>query len=90
MGNECRSVQERSGKPVGWIYPSFQASSRHRNRAIDRPTRMASARAMRRLRSLSDWASSGLRSMKNKAAPRLAMMTRKASATRYPMKGIIG
>jgi hypothetical protein len=84
-----RHPQGRSGSPVGWIYPSFHASSRQRNKATDRPTRTASARAIRRLRSASDCAFLSLRNMKNSAAPKLAMMAKKANATRYPMKGIM-
>lgn len=78
-----------SGSPVGWIYPSFQASSRHKNKTTDKATRTVSARAMRRLRSVSEGASSPLRSMKNKAVPRLTIMAKKARATKYSMQGIM-
>lgn len=59
----------------------------HKNNNTENPTRMASARAMRV--DLSGVFSPPPRSMKKSAAARLAMMARKASATRYDMSGII-
>ncbi len=35
------------GRPLGWIQPKAQASRMKANSATDRPTRQASARAMR-------------------------------------------
>jgi len=60
----------------------------HRNSSTDRPTRMASARAMRLDLSGAEapWPP---RSMKKRAAAKLLRMARKASATRYGMGRII-
>ena len=78
--------QRPGGMPVGWIQPSIQATITQTNSKMEKPTRIASARAMRL-----DWAVSvcpGL-TMKYKAAAKLPKMTMKASTTRYDMGWII-
>jgi len=72
--------------PVGWIHPSFQATSTQTNSKMENPTRIASARAMRLDLTVSDCPP---RNMKNKAKARLPKMTTKAKATRYDMGWII-
>ncbi len=77
-----------TGKPVGWMYPSFHASSRHRNKTPDSTIRHVSARAMFLLRSASCSASL-LRSIKNPAAARLTRMAKKKRAMAYVMPPIM-
>lgn len=76
------------GKPVGWMYPSFHASSRHRNKTTDSTIRHVSARAMFLLRAASCSASL-LRSIKNPAAARLTRMAKKKRAMAYVMPPIM-
>ncbi len=79
--------QRAMGKPVGCIHPSCPASKIQINSTMDTATRSASAQAMR----LDLVTGEGLaRSMKNRALPSAANMARKASATRYFIRGIIG
>ena len=74
--------------PVGLSQPIFQDSKMLMNNTTDMPMRKASALAMGEALGLSS--SSGLlRTMKNKAAARLAKMPKKANAIRYVMKAII-
>ena len=74
------------GKPVGWITPIFHAIKMQTNSSTEKPIRKASARAMLLVLALPLVPSF---IMKNKAAARLAMMAKNASATRYVMLGII-
>ena len=72
--------------PVGWMYPSFQASRTQANNKMETPTRAANARAI-------FWDASGPlrppRIMKNRATPRLPRIVTKAMITRYVIDGII-
>ena len=72
--------------PVGWIHPIFQATSTQTNSRMEKPTRIASARAMRLDLTVSDCPP---RIMKYKAKAKLPKMTIKANATRYDMGWII-
>ena len=80
--------QRATGKPVGWMYPSFHASSKHTNSTIDKAMRSVSARAMERLCCASCLASL-LRSMKNPALAKQAKMPKKRSAIAYVMQAIM-
>lgn len=80
------NAQRPCGIPVGWIQPSFQATSTQTNSKMENPTRVASARAMRFDLAVSDCPP---RIMKYKAAAKLPRMTTKAKATRYDMGWII-
>ena len=76
-----------TGKPVGWMYPAFQAIKMQTNSSTEKPIRKASARAM-----LLVFAFPSVPSfiMKKSAAAKLAMMAKNASATKYVMQRIIG
>jgi len=67
FGAQAAAVQRPVGMPVGAIQPIFQDNRMNRNSAIDKPTRTASARAMRASRRSPLWLSSDLRSMKKPA-----------------------
>jgi len=75
-----------NGIPVGWMYPSFQATRMQTNSRMENPTRNASARTMLPVLGRP---SSPSRIMKNSAEPRLAMIARKATMTKYFMPAII-
>lgn len=76
------------GKPVGWMYPSFHASSRHTNNTTEKTTRHVNALAKRRL-SCASWVASGLRSIKNPAVARQATMAKRNKAMAYVMSAIM-
>lgn len=75
-----------TGKPVGWITPIFQAIKMHTNSSTENPIRKARAFAMPLVLAFPLVPSFNI---KNSAAPRLAMMAKKAMATRYDMQSII-
>lgn len=81
--------QRETGKPVGWMYPSFHASSKHTNKTTDSSTRTVSARAMFLLR-CSSLCASLLRSIKKPALARQTTMASKKRAMAYVMPSIIG
>lgn len=68
-----------TGKPVGWMYPSFQAIKMQINSKTEKPILKASARAMLLVFALPLVPSF---IMKKSAAARLARMAKNASATR--------
>ena len=78
-----KTVQAPGGMPVGWIQPTFQATSTQMKRTMEKPTRKARAVAM--LPFLGAWPSTGgalPRIMYIRAAPKLSKMARNAMATR--------
>ena len=76
-----------TGRPVGWIYPIFQAIKMQTNSSTEMPIRKASARAMLLVLALPSVPSF---IMKKSAAAKLAMIAKKANATKYVIQGIIG
>ena len=75
-----------TGKPVGWMYPIFQAIKMHTNSSTENPIRKAKALAMLLVLAL-PWVPS--RIIKNKAVAKLARMAKNAAVTKYVMFGII-
>ena len=75
-----------AGNPVGWMYPSFQATRMQTKSSMEKPTRQASACAMR---AFLVWSLRSLRTMKNSATPKLANIATKASSTNIFMALII-
>lgn len=73
-----------TGKPVGWMYPSFHANSTHTNKTTESTIRHVSARAMFLPRAASSLVSL-LRSIKNPAAAKLTRMAKKKRAMAYVM-----
>ncbi len=68
------------------MMPSFQPIKMHRKIKIEKPTRMAKARAMKCVRRLSGEPG---RSIKNSASAKQAMMATNAMKTIEPMAWII-
>ena len=68
------------------MYPSFQAVKMHTNKSTDIPMRNASARAILLVLALPSVPSF---IMKKSAAAKLAIMAKKATATKYVMHWII-
>ena len=78
--------QRPTGKPVGWIRPSCQATKTPKNNNMETATRSASAQAMR----LDLATGEGLpRSMKNSAVPSAAKIPKNPKAMKYDMPRII-
>lgn len=75
--------------PVGCTHPIFHDSKMHANNNTEKPTLKANARAMRLDFSGALALALPPRNMKNRAAAKLAMMARNASATRYDIDRII-
>ena len=76
-----------TGKPVGWMTPIFHAIKMQTNYSTEKPIRKASAFAMPLVLAFPLVPSL---SIKNNAAPKLAMMAKNAMATKYVMQRIIG
>ena len=74
--------------PLGWIQPIFQDSKMLMNNTTEMPIRKAKALAMGDVLGVSSF-SGLLRTMKNKAAARLAKMPKKARAMNRVMQVII-
>jgi hypothetical protein len=76
--------------PVGWMYPSFQATKTQMNSNIEKPTLNAKAHAMRLAFALLSCLSfSPPLSMKNMAVARLPKIAMNPKITRYVMSEII-
>jgi len=70
------------GTPLAWIQPIWCEKRMNRNSSIENPTRKPSARAVFRVLPLS-------RIMKNRAEPRLPMISRNAMAMTIFTKQIV-